>query len=241
MLVRALIVLLAVLNLGAAAWWIARDPLPPPAPMQLPPGVARLQLVDEGARTPAPSPAPSSAPSAGIVAAPPPSTTAVASDVAAPPAPQCFSFGPFASKGAGSDAAAKLAPLVQHVATREQAAPASGHGWRVYLPPLPSAEQAQGVAQRIAAAGFNDFFIVREGAEANSIALGRYGGEAAAKKRAEALNAAGIAAQVEALGAPDAASTAVWLDVTADTGFDPRRAQATIAAAQYRKADCALR
>jgi cell division septation protein DedD len=236
MLVRALIVLLAMLNLGAAAWWIARDPLPPPAPVQLPPGVARLQLVDEGARAPAPPPAPS----AGIAAAPSPSTTAVASDVAAPPAPQCFSFGPFASKGAGSAAAAKLAPLVQHVATREQAAAAPGHGWRVYLPPLPSAEQAQSVAQRIAAAGFNDFFIVREGAEANSIALGRYGGEAAAKKRAEALNAAGIAAQVEALGAPDAAST-VWLDVTADTGFDPRHAQATIAAAQYRKADCALR
>src|SRR4249919_105663 len=235
MLVRALIVLLAMLNLGAAAWWIARDPLPPPAPVQLPPGVARLQLVDEGARTPAPPPAPS----AGIAAAPSPSTTAVASDVAAP-APQCFSFGPFASKGAGSAAAAKLAPLVQHVATREQAAAASGHGWRVYLPPLPSAEQAQAVAQRIAAAGFNDFFIVREGAEANSIALGRYGGEAAARKRAEALSAAGIAAQVEALGAPDAAGT-VWLDVTADTGFDPRRAQATIAAAQYRKADCPLR
>src|SRR4249919_433777 len=240
MLVRALIVLLAMLNLGAAAWWIARDPLPPPAPVQLPPGVARLQLVDEGARTPASPPAPSSAPSAGIVAAPPPSTTAVASDVAAPPAPQCFSFGPFASKGAASAAAAKLAPLVQQVATREQAAPAPGHGWRVYLPPLPSAEQAQSVAQRIAAAGFNDFFIVREGAEANSIALGRYGGEAAARKRAEALSAAGIAAQVEALGAPDAAGT-VWLDVTADTGFDPRRAQATIAAAQYRKADCPLR
>jgi len=236
MLVRALIVLLAMLNLGAAAWWIARDPLPPPAPVQLPPGVARLQLVDEGARAPAPPPAPS----AGIAAAPAPSTTAVASDVTAPPAPQCFSFGPFASKGAGSAAAAKLAPLVQHVATREQAAAASGHGWRVYLPPLPSAEQAQTVAQRIAAAGFNDFFVVREGAEANSIALGRYGGEAAARKRAEALNAAGIAAQVEALGAPDAANT-VWLDVTADTGFDPRHAQATIAAAQYRKADCALR
>src|SRR4249919_3307689 len=232
MLVRALIVLLATLNLGAAAWWIARDPLPPPAPVQLPPGVARLQLVDEGARTPAPS--------AGIAAVPSPSTTAIASDVTGPPAPQCFSFGPFASKGAASAAAAKLAPLVQQVATREQAAPAPGHGWRVYLPPMPSAEQAQSVAQRIAAAGFNDFFIVREGAEANSIALGRYGGEAAARKRAEALSAAGIAAQVEALGAPDAAGT-VWLDVTADTGFGPRRAQATIAAAQYRKADCALR
>jgi hypothetical protein len=236
MLVRALIVLLAVLNLGAAAWWIARDPLPPPAPVQMPPGVARLKLVDEAAQAPAPPPVPS----AGIAAAPPPSTAAVASDVAAPPAPQCFSFGPFASKGAGSAAAAKLASLVQHVATHEQAAAASGRGWRVYLPPLPSAEQAQGVAQRIAAAGFGDFFIVREGAEANSIALGRYSGEAAAKKRAEALNAAGIAAQVEALGAPNAAST-VWLDVTADTAFDPRHAQAAIAAAQYRRTDCALR
>ncbi|MGO1072142.1 SPOR domain-containing protein [Lysobacter sp. CA199] len=55
MLVRALIVLLIVLNLGVAAWWIAR-PAPAPVVEPAPPlGVARLKLVDEtrGAASPA--------------------------------------------------------------------------------------------------------------------------------------------------------------------------------------------
>ncbi|QWP78465.1 SPOR domain-containing protein [Lysobacter sp. K5869] len=54
MLVRALIVLLTALNLGVAAWWIARPEPPPPAEETLPLGVARLQLVDEGQRAAAP-------------------------------------------------------------------------------------------------------------------------------------------------------------------------------------------
>lgn len=229
MLVRALIVLFSVLNLGAAVWWIAHDPPPPPpAPMQLPPGVAPLQLVDEaGARPPQPAVAAVAAVTA------PAATPATADGITAAPAAQCFSFGPFASNDAGSAAAAKLKPLVRMLATRGQAA-ASARGWRVYLPPQPSREQAEAVAQRIGAAGFSDFLIVREGAEANSIALGRYRGEDAANKRAQALNAAGFAARAEALDGAEA----VWLDVVAEQAFDPRRAQAAIAAEQVRKTDC---
>ena len=237
MLVRALIVLLSVLNLGAAAWWIAHDPPPPPAPAQVPAGVARLQLIDEGASARAPAPASTAA----VASTPPAASVPSATDtITAPPAQQCFSFGPFASQSAASTAAAKLKPVVQKLTTREQAgAVATTRGWRVYLPPLPSLEQAQEVAQRIGAAGFDDYLVVREGAEANSIALGRYRNEEGAKKRADALIAAGFAAQVAALGEPGAAS--VWLDVVADEAFDPRRAQASIAAAQYRKADCPAR
>lgn len=229
MLVRALIVLFSVLNLGAAVWWIAHDPPPPPpAPMQLPPGVAPLQLVDEaGTRPPQPAVAAVTAVTA------PAATPAAADGITAAPAAQCFSFGPFASNDAGSAAAAKLKPLVRMLATRGQAA-ASARGWRVYLPPQPSREQAEAVAQRIGAAGFSDFLIVREGAEANSIALGRYRGEDAANKRAQALNAAGFAARAEALDGAEA----VWLDVVAEQAFDPRRAQAAIAAEQVRKTDC---
>lgn len=233
MLVRALIVLLSVLNLGVAGWWIAHDPPPAKAPLQVPPGVARLQLVREAAREPVPPPQAAASTAADAAAAP------AATDIASPSVQLCFSFGPFAAKDAVS-AAAKLRPQVQRLSEREQAAP-SARGWRVYLPPLPSLEQAQTIAQRIGAAGFSDFLIVREGAEANSIALGRYGSEEAAKKRADALIAAGFAAQAEALGEPDKAAGTVWLDVVAGEAFDPRRAQAAIAAAQYRKADCAAR
>jgi len=57
MLVRALIVLLTALNLGVAAWWIARPAPPAPVADTLPPGVARLRLVDEGKRIAATQPA----------------------------------------------------------------------------------------------------------------------------------------------------------------------------------------
>lgn len=233
MLVRALIVLLSLLNLGVVAWWLAHDPLPAKAPLSVPPGVARLQLVQESAPPPAPS---MQEPTAADAVA-----TPAAADITAAPAQQCFSFGPFASKEMRATAAAKLRPQVQKLSARERAEPSvTARGWRVYLPPLPSLEQAQTIAQRIGAAGFSDFLVVREGAEANSIALGRYGSEDAAKKRADALAAAGFAAQAEAVGEAKAAST-VWLDVVADAAFDPRRAQAAIAAAQYRKADCTAR
>lgn len=235
MLVRALIVLLSLLNLGVAAWWLAHDPLPAKAAPSVAPGVARLQLVQEAAPPPAPSTQAVAPTAADAVAVP------AAADSTAPPAQHCFSFGPFASKAAGSAAAAKLRPQVQKLSEREQAAPVAARGWRVYLPPLPSLEQAQTIAQRIGAAGFSDFLVVREGAEANSIALGRYSSEDAAKKRADALAAAGFAAQAEPVGEAAKAVSTVWLDVVADEAFDPRRAQAAIAAAQYRKADCTAR
>ncbi len=68
-------------------------------------------------------------------------------------------------------------------------------GWRVYLPRLPSAEAAQATAARIGEAGFGDYLVVREGADANTIALGRYGSEAAALRRSAALRAAGFPAR----------------------------------------------
>ena len=46
MLIRATIVLLLVLNLGVAAWWVLHDAPPAPVVPQ-PSGVPRLQLLDE--------------------------------------------------------------------------------------------------------------------------------------------------------------------------------------------------
>ena len=77
MLVRALIVLLIALNLGAAAWWIARPARPAPAQEALPPGVARLRLVGEPAVTNPPAPV------AKAAAVAQPATTAVDASAAA--------------------------------------------------------------------------------------------------------------------------------------------------------------
>ncbi|GAB3379466.1 hypothetical protein [Lysobacter fragariae] len=253
MLVRALIVLLLVLNLGVAAWWIAHDPPPPPAPIQTPAGVMRLQLVGEGAKAPVTSvlAATSAAPASGAAASGADATAATtpatpadaANDFFAVPVTQhCFGFGPFASKAAADAATTKLRPLVQKLKAHEQGtiAAAATRGWRVFLPPQPSLEEAQATAQRITAAGFTDLIVVREGAGANSIALGRYRNEEGARSRVQALTAAGFPAQLEALDAPGAAeTTTIWLEVVTDEAFDPRKAQASIAAAQHRKLDCA--
>jgi hypothetical protein len=122
--------------------------------------------------------------------------------------------------------------MVQRIVVREQPR-GSGRGWRVVLPALPDVAQAEAIAQRISAAGFSDYFVVREGSEANSIALGRYGNEAAARRRAEALVAAGFAARAEAIGGAD-----IWLDIRAAPDFEASAAQQLAAAPGRRALDC---
>ncbi|KGM53678.1 hypothetical protein N800_07185, partial [Lysobacter daejeonensis GH1-9] len=225
MLIRALIVLLLVLNLGVAAWWFWSPPTSPERAVDLPPNVARLQLVRERDADVTTRPAAPRAVTAGAVAATPvPSATAAPAAVApagdAPvgtpertspvtvantPAPsgdtpRCYSYGPFDSEDTLVAAQATLKPLTEALVVRRIPL-RSGRGWRVYLPPLANAEEATAAAGRILAAGFRDYFIVREGAEANSVALGRFGSEAAARRHAEALNAAGFAVRAEQLGA----------------------------------------
>ena len=92
---------------------------------------------------------------------------------------------------------------------------------------------AQAMAERIVSAGFKDYYIVPDGDEANSIALGRYGNEEAAQRRQADLQAAGFPAQAEALG-----GGARWIQVAATPAFDVAHVQPAIAA-QQRPLDCA--
>ena len=112
----------------------------------------------------------------------------------------------------------------------------AARGWRVQVPPQASPEAAQAMAQRIAAAGFSDLLVVRDGAEANAIALGRFDAQDAASRHAAALVAAGFPARAEPLGDP---RRTTWLDIVAAAGFDAAAAQATAAAPQRRSLDCA--
>jgi len=238
MLARALVVLLLVLNLGVAAWWTLRAP-PTSAPAFVPPAdVARLQLAGERRPTPsalpataaATPPAPSAStvtpPAAPAIAATTPPTTANAAAPAngATPA-RCYSVGPFADSGAASNAREVLLAVATRVVPREQRTGGNVRGWRVVLPAAASAQEATATAQRIAAAGFNDYFIVRQGEEANSIALGRYRNEEGARRRADSLVAAGFPARAEPLGD---GRLSVWLDLVAKPEFDPSRAEAAV-------------
>ena len=225
MLIRALIVVLFVLNLGVGLWWATRPPPQDTASATAPFGVARLQLVGEAGVAEASS-------LSGIVAAKPDARPAAPASPAA--LIQCVSFGPFANASAAAAARQRLAPRAQRITTREAfAGPA--RGWSVSLPPHASLAAVEATAQRVAAAGFGDYFIVRDGPEANSLALGRYSGEASARRRVTALVAAGFPAQAEPIGV---GPVSYWLDVAAADGFDLADAQALAAAPERHPLDC---
>lgn len=246
MLIRAFIVLLLMLNLGVAAWWHWSPPAPTQAIVDVPANVARLQLVRERAAGAAAAQAPASptAPVPNAVATAPAPAAAAADPAASitppaqPPADgaaRCFSLGPFADEAALVAAQSTLKPLAEAVAVR-RVPPRRGRGWRVYVPPLASAEDADAVAGRIAAAGYRDYFIVRDGPEAHSVALGRFATEPAARRHAQALNAAGFAARAEPMGG---ATGTAWLDVRVAAGFDLAGARAQLGASEQRPLDCA--
>lgn len=218
MILRAMIVLLVVINLGVLAWWGTRAPPAPPPPVETPAGVSRLQLLHEVPR--------------------PPASRAVATPAVAPAAAadvtQCFSFGPYPSPAALRRAHARVQPLVAQARVREVGSGRS-RGWRVFTPPLATRAEAQALVERMRDAGVEDLLLISDGSDANGIALGRYGGEDAARRRLAALQAAGFSAQVAPLG--DVA-TQGWIDVAVDANFDSARVAQDIAAAQAQRLDC---
>ncbi|WP_286070650.1 SPOR domain-containing protein [Stenotrophomonas sp. 57] len=86
MLTRALIVVLAILNLGVACWWLLRDAPQKPAPPPQPAGVAELRWVPGGGDAAAAAEATAAAPTAPLVERESAEKTAVAS-TPAPVAP----------------------------------------------------------------------------------------------------------------------------------------------------------
>ncbi len=224
MILRALIVLLVVINLGVAAWWATRAPEPPAPVAEAPAGVPRLQLLREAPR-PAVRPAPATSGTAVL-----PAVVSVATTPT-----QCFSFGPFPTPAALRRAHERVQPQALQARVREVAS-GQPSGWRVYAPSLPSREAAQALAGRMTAAGIDDLLVMTEGREANAIALGRYRNEDAARRRQAALQAAGFTAQVAPLGDVVAQG---WIDVAAGPAFDSARVAQDIAASQVQRMDCA--
>lgn len=248
MLIRVLIVLLAVLNLGVALWWMTRSAPQPPRPPELPSGVAQLQLVPMSTPTPAPAPAATSTSTGEPVTAIPPTSAPIPASVLAtdPPAPstptvpsapaQCFSLGPFTEAGQAVAAAERVKSVIQ--TSRPRTVPGAGaSGYRVLLPAAESREAAQAIAQRIGAAVFDDFLIINNGEEANSIALGRYRSREAALRRQESLRAAGFAAQTLATGRE--APPQWWLDVALLESADAAQLRQLAASTQSVPLDCA--
>lgn len=235
MILRAAIVFLLMLNLGVAAWWLGgagvRATRAAPVIDDSLPG---LRLVNESiAAKPVDAPA--------DLAARPAVPAATASDAAEKPmAPVipvaatalCLSFGPFDDAAARDAARPRLQALAQELVARDAQAK-SGRGWRVYMPPLASREAAQELVEKMKATGIKDWYIIANGSEANSIALGRYGGEDSARRRQVQLAAKGFTARAESLGDTP---PQFWLDAR----FPANAGRVTLAAiAPSKPLDCA--
>lgn len=207
MLLRATILILLVVNLGVAAWWWAGGAAPPASPAPTVEPAPTLQLVSElpARASTAPLPLADAAPEVG---APGPSASV---------AVRCVRLGPFADAAARDGARALLEPVAERVSAREVPARA-GRGWRVVLPPLGSREEASATAERMRAAGVSDLYVLNDGADANAIALGRYGSEDAARRREADLRGRGFPAVAEALGG---GTPQWWLDARLRAGADP--------------------
>lgn len=251
---RALIVLLAVMNLGVALWWAARPAPEGPLRQEPPAGVPRLLLASEATPEALEAAALAAAgvldPVEGDEDAPlddgesdavhqiqaadgPGGELAARSDPAPATTMECFRLGPWQQEDQLVRALATLQPQVQRIVRRE--VPAGATGWRVMLPPQADREQAQAVVARLQAAGFNDYFIVGQGEEANAIALGRFTAEERARRHQASLQAAGFNAQVYPLGGGD---PHLWLDVAA-TALGMEAARAAVQAAQADAINCA--
>ncbi|MCD9029330.1 hypothetical protein LDO26_14100 [Luteimonas sp. BDR2-5] len=234
MLLRSLVVLLLILNLGVITWWATRGAPEVVAPVVLPADVPRLQLAGEVAPAAA-SRDTGTAEAGSIVRADEATSTAVPATPAPLPAdpPQCHALGPFADAAVRDAAQARLAGVVVRASARDVSE--VPRGWRVWMTPLADRAAANAMVARLVGAGFNDYYVIADGDEANGIALGRFGSEPGAESRARALRGAGFEVQTAPLGS---VIVRHWLDVMAADGDTGEALRARVSAARAEPRDC---
>ncbi|WP_394686965.1 SPOR domain-containing protein [uncultured Xanthomonas sp.] len=196
MLVRALLVVLTILNLGVAMWWAMQPPTPPPVPMPaVPAGVATLQLVNEA---PAPAAAPTPPASAPVAApADAQADTAVAADiVGAVPAQADAPVAPTtaAPSNAPAPPAAVPAPAPTQAQVEPAAKPAADAAVCLSIGPYPDRDAAQAAVAALAPGAPRP--RLREAADSDAtsfrVILPTIGGEDGLRQATERIVAAGI-------------------------------------------------
>ncbi|QNH18809.1 SPOR domain-containing protein [Xanthomonas sp. SS] len=196
MLVRALLVVLTILNLGVALWWATQPQTPAPAPMPaLPAGVATLQLVQASAAAPQ---AASAAPAAST-AAPPPAVHAApapAADVpaASAPATDAAASSAVTATAAPVTAAASPPPKTPSVAAAAAAEPAAAAPVCLSLGPYPDRAAAETAVAALGTAAPRPRLREVGDGDATSfrVLLPTIGGEDGVKAAVDRIVAAGI-------------------------------------------------
>ena len=199
MLLRALLLLLACMNLGVASWWLLHheaqaQPLPANEP-----GIASLTLYSESDR-----------------AKEPPAPVATTATPTLPPDSVCQSLGPFESALSLRKAMDALLPKVERIQFREVEAMAL-RGYRVYLPAATDRAQALATARALSAKGVADYYVVTAGDQTNTVSLGIFRELDNATKRRDEVVALGYNAVVEPRTEP---VKQWWIDLAAAPGFE---------------------
>jgi len=148
----------------------------------------------------------------------------------------CVSLGPFPETAQVQAALRALGSDVEKFRLREVIVPADTR-YRILIPPAPTREQAQAVVERIAAAGFSDYFIINEGQDTHAIALGQFRNQQGAQNRLAQLQAAGFAAQLHTT--TEAPHSDWWIDAAPAARVTPATLQQRSNAAQWQMLDCA--
>ena len=199
MFLRALILLLACMNVGVAAWWLLhREAQARPLPA-IEPGIASLTLYSESDRAKLP------VPPAAANAAPALATGAV-----------CLSLGPFETSAELRRAMDALLPKVERIQFREVEAMAL-RGYRVFLPAAADRAAAQATARALSDKGIKDYYVVTAGEQNNTVSLGIFRELENASTRRDEVVALGYNAVVEPRTEP---VTQWWIDLAAAPGFD---------------------
>lgn len=174
MIVRLLLVVLVMLNLSAAAWWLFHRDQASVSPTTTN-AIPALKLAD---------------------AAHAPSTATEAASPAIPADAICASFGPFADAATTEQAKQQLKLQAIRVDARQVAQ--AGRGYDVVLAATDTTGSA--LPERLKAAGVKDMFVIRDGADAGGVALGHFGSQEGAQRRLAELQGKGFQPRIRPAG-----------------------------------------
>lgn len=137
----------------------------------------------------------------------------------------CVSYGPFPTEERAAAAGARL----QRAGLAPERRETEGRlrvGYWVYLPALPSEEEAEAVTEKLRDNGFEDFYIVRSGENENAVSLGVFSDTGRADSRAARIGQMGLKPRITDRYRE---ATVFWLDVSAP----PRKLPPAEAFRQY--------
>jgi hypothetical protein len=220
MVIRLLVVLLLAMNFGVALWWAWRPPPVTLAPRLVEPTTPPLRLLAEA------EPVPDEVAAAEVVGPPQPELE--------PARRRCLEIGPFLTQVDLRRAVNALMPVAERIQYRDTRTTIR-RGFRVFIPPPPTREEALATARELSARGLRDYYVVTAGAEQNTVSLGLYRDEDNARRRHREVTAMGFDVRLEPRNEEIAQ---YWVDLEVDAEFDWRSALGGSASVGSRELPC---